>query len=57
MSETLAEVKTEKVSIILSRYSSLIFKIRGVPIKEPMNGTIEILKIKHIERKINPQNA
>ncbi|KAK2996089.1 hypothetical protein RJ640_025992 [Escallonia rubra] len=36
MSETLGDGNTEKVSIIRSGYSSLIFEIKRVPIPEPV---------------------
>ncbi|PKI41205.1 hypothetical protein CRG98_038421 [Punica granatum] len=36
VSETLGDGNTEKVSIILSGYSSLIFEIKRVPIPEPV---------------------
>ncbi len=36
VSETLGDGKTEKVSIILSGYSSLILEIRRVPIPDPV---------------------
>ena len=36
VSETLGDGKTEKVSIIRSGYSSLIFDINSVPMPEPV---------------------
>ena len=36
MSDTLGDGTTEKVSMILSGYSSLTFEIKRVPIPEPV---------------------
>ncbi|PNX58722.1 hypothetical protein L195_g059331, partial [Trifolium pratense] len=36
VSDTFGDGKTEKVSIILSGYSSLIFDINSVPMPEPV---------------------